>query len=203
MNDRPLSYRKHGKAEGEFQPITPNMLLLTSRSLSAVPILDEFDEQPEKFAKRLKYRESCLESWWSAWITSSFDNLIIRSKWKTTQRNLRVGDVVMIKAQGRLIPGEYHRGIVKEVFESKDGLVRNVIVQRYRHDKRRQVDVYKGEGQVLTKFAVQSLILLLPVEEQAGDGASNHDPENPVSHSDLVDSVEEQNCQDLIEITEE
>ena len=62
--------------------------------------------------------------------------------------------------------GEYRRGRVAEVFESDDGLVRNVLVQRYRHDRRRQVDIYSGEGQVLTKMAIQSLVLLLPVEEQ-------------------------------------
>ena len=36
----------------------------------------------------------------------------------------------------------------------------------YRHDRRRQVDTYGGEGQVKIKMAVQRVIILLPVEEQ-------------------------------------
>ena len=166
VNDRPLSYRKHGGAEGEFQPITPNMLLLTSRYHSPLPLLDEFEDVPEKFARRLKYRRACLEDWWYAWYVSSFDNLVVRQKWKHQHRNARVGDLVLMRPLGKLTCGEYKRGRIVDAIEDEDGLVRNVVVQTYRHDRRRQVDTYGGEGQVKIKMAVQRVIILLPVEEQ-------------------------------------
>lgn len=99
-------------------------------------------------------------------MTSSFDNLMIRTKWNVQVRNVRVGDVVLIRSTGRLTPGEYKRGLVLEVMEDKDGLVRNAIVQLYRHDARRKVDCYNGEGQAKVKMAIQRLVVLLPVEEQ-------------------------------------
>ena len=127
---------------------------------------DEFDEPDEKYVCRLKYRQQCLADWWQAFIKEAFESLFIRSKWKTQQRNVKVGNLVLMRNQGKVVTGEYRRGKVVEVLPSKDGLVRNIIVQRYIHDKRRQVDIYKGKGQSLVKMAVQSLVILLPVEEQ-------------------------------------
>ena len=59
----------------------------------------------------------------------AFENLFIRSKWKVQQRNVKVGDLVLMRSQGKIVTGEYRRGKVVVVLSSKDGLVRNVIVQ--------------------------------------------------------------------------
>merc|ERR1719342_1695597 len=59
VNDRPIGYRHHGGAEGELQPITPNMLLLTSRTNSPLPVLEKFDHD-DKGPRVLKMREACL-----------------------------------------------------------------------------------------------------------------------------------------------
>ena len=169
VNDRPISYRRHGGAEGEFQPITPNMLLLTSRTSSPLPVWEEFEDVPEKFARRLRYRRACLEDWWHAFYCSAFDNLIVRPKWKHQHRNARVGDLVLLRPLGKVAVGEYKRGMIVEVIEDADGLVRNVMVKLYKHDRRRQVDSYHGEGHVVVRMAIQRVIILLAVEEQLVD----------------------------------
>ena len=166
VNDRPIGYRHHGGAEGELQPLTPNMLLLTSRTRSAKPIWEEFDQAPEKYTRLLRMRESCLKDWWQAWFRVAFDSLVVRSKWKHEVRNVQVGDIVLMKDQAKLVPGDYRRGVVTQVFPDSDGKVRTVLVQYYKHDVRRPTAQYKGEGQVQVRLAVQRLIILLPVEER-------------------------------------
>ena len=173
VNDRPLAYRRHGGAEGEFQPITANMLLHTSRTRSPIHSLEDFDDAPERFVRRLKFRQRCLREWWEEWYKHSFDSMIVRTKWRTSSRNLRVGDLVLIKDHGKFTPGEYRRGKVVEVIVEDDGHVRTVFVQYYKHDARRQVDRYVGEGMAKVRYAVQRLVVLLTVEEMEEDASCN------------------------------
>ena len=181
VNDRPIGYRHHGGAEGELQPITPNMLLLTSRTNSPLPVLDAYDEWSTKDARTLRMRETCLQQWWEAWYRVAFDSMVVRSKWKTSVRNVRIGDIVLMRSQAKLGPGDYKRGKVDEVFVDDDGLVRTALVQCYKPDSRRDVAQYKGEGQVKTRVAVQRLVVLLPVEEQEGHHVDAHDNLDPIS----------------------
>ena len=177
INDRPVGYRHHSGAEGELQPITPNMLLVTSRTDSAIPILDEHQDKPDKFARMLKFRERCLSEWWQQWYSVAFDSFVIRPKWKTSARNVAVGDLVLIRGQGKLVKGDYRRGRVVSVLPSKDGKVRTVRVRLYKPDSRRDVHVYSGEGHVEVTLVVQRLVVLLPIEEQ--EESSGHFRSNP------------------------
>ena len=165
VNDRPIGYRHHGGAEGELQPLTPNMLLATSRTSSPLPDLEKFDDD-DKGPRVLKMREACLGDWWNAFYRVAFDSMIVRSKWQQNVRNVQQGDVVLMRSHGKLNPGDYKRGIVKEVLVDDDGRVRTAMVQCYRPDSRRSPTVYKGEGQVTVRLAVQRLVVLLPVEER-------------------------------------
>ena len=110
-----------------------------------------------------------MEDWWHAFYCSAFDNLIVRPKWKHQHRNARVGDLVLLRPLGKVAVGEYKRGMIVEVIEDADGLVRNVMVKLYKHDRRRQVDSYHGEGHVVVRMAIQRVIILLAVEEQLVD----------------------------------
>ena len=172
VNDRPISYRKHNGAEGGFQPITPNMLLLTSRAKSPPPSLEEFNDIDDKCVRKLRFRESCLRDWWNDWYSTVFDQLFIRPKWKHHVRNVMPGDIVVMRNTGKLAPGDYRRGRVTRADPDKDGKVRTVHVQMYRPDARRKVDHYQGEGHVQVRLAVQRLVVLVPVEEQGCDDPS-------------------------------
>lgn len=62
------------------------------------------------------------------WKNEYLQSLQVRRKWKDTQDNIQVGDVVLIKDR------DAHRnhwptGLVERVFPSKDGLVRKLEVR--------------------------------------------------------------------------
>ena len=166
VNDRPIGYRQFGGAEGELQPITPNMLLLTARCPNPILDLDKLEDYPDKFSRKLKFRERCLQEWWHEWYKAAFDSMILRSKWKQTQRNVCQGDIVLIRDNGKFTAGDYRRGRVLETYPDKDGHVRTALVRLYKSDVRRHSQSYSGEGQVAVRMAVQRLVVLLPVEDQ-------------------------------------
>ena len=45
----------------------------------------------------------------------AFESLFIRSKWKTQQMNVKVGNLVLMRNQGKVVTVEYRRGKVVEV----------------------------------------------------------------------------------------
>ena len=83
------------------------------------------------------------------------------------QRNISVGDVVLIKYSSKTVPGTYRLGRVVAVEVSHDDLVRTCTV-RYTlfkkdpTDRNSMADAIRKEVRV----PVQRLVLILPVEEQ-------------------------------------
>ena len=111
---------------------------------------------------------------WSRWCTEVTPQSIIRQKWHESQRNLQVGDVVLVHDQSP-VKGKYQLAIVDEAKESKDGYVRSCVVKYRVPDPK---DVVKTSGKEKKRYpagkeakitrSVQRLTLLLPVEEQSG-----------------------------------
>ena len=53
-----------------------------------------------------------------------------QQKWfKTTERNLAVGDIVLFKSKEKEIETRYKYGCVKELVASKDGIARTAVVE--------------------------------------------------------------------------
>ncbi|CAG7676246.1 unnamed protein product [Allacma fusca] len=90
-----------------------------------------------------------VDSFWSSWRHDYLNQLRIRSKWKTEERSLKVGDVVLIVSKDESV-FEWPMGIVEQVYPDDHGLVRNVLV--------------KSKGGGLKKSSVQNLVLLLENE---------------------------------------
>merc|ERR1712105_7251 len=62
VNDRPIGVR--GLTEDDFQPLTPNMLLLGRSGGSSLPITET---QEENYQGASKYHEELLDVWWKQW----------------------------------------------------------------------------------------------------------------------------------------
>lgn len=76
----------------------------------------------------------------------------MRQKWQTTDRNLKIGDFVLIQ-DSNLVRGQWRLGIVSNTFPGSNGKVRKVEVQ-YKNPKQGDpVTKYQGRGYV-TLFSV-------------------------------------------------
>ena len=136
-------------------PLTPNHLLL-GRATIDVPDM-EYDPS-SKFSARLAYIQQVFKSWWDRWIQDVLPTLVPCRRWRQIHKNLKTGDVVMMKYSGNM-NDDYRLARVLEVFPDSKGLVRTVKVGYRKGDKREGPDVYWKKHLVEEKIAVQRLRL--------------------------------------------
>ena len=156
VNSRPLSPVNLDDPLSE-PPITPNHLLHSKSSLVMDP--------PGKFVKedlygRKKWRrvQYMLEQFWSRWRKEYLSNLQVRKKWNRTRRNIKIGDIVLLKEteESRL---DWPMGIVTKAIPDDDGHVRKITVRL----GNKQLD-HAGKGQKrLSELnrPIQKVVLLL------------------------------------------
>ena len=96
-------------------------------------------------------------AFWEKWQRDFFPSLLIRQKWHTARRNVKVGDIVIIQDSG-MLRGKWKMGRVVEASPSlRDGFVRNVQVT-YRNPNH--------TANTTVTRAVQRLIVLVPVDDE-------------------------------------
>ena len=151
INSRPIGIAS-GSDPDDPSPITPNDLIL-GRSTNSVP-QGPFNTQVS-ITKRFLYVQSIVDDWWRRWFDSVLPNLVPSYKWKQKHRNVKVGDVCLIRYKG--IRSTYKLGRVVEAKPGPDGLVRSVRLQ------------YKLPGEKNFRSvdrAVQGVAVIVPIEEQ-------------------------------------
>ena len=158
-NERPLGLSQP-RDDGTYDLITPNNLLM-GRSQNILP--DDAglaDSLPMSSRYRLVRHVTTV--FWKQWSQQVSPGLVIRQKWHQQQRNLCVGDLVMI-CESSQIKAKYKMGVVDDVSTNRGGVVRSALV-RYCIVENNP----NGEVHVTTtcvKRSVQRLVLVMPVEE--------------------------------------
>jgi hypothetical protein len=160
INERPLGVQYINKSVGEFQPITPNMLILghsdktTSNSDETVNI---------NYKRSLNLIEQIESHWWRKWSSQIFPHLLTIKKWNTRQRNLKIGDICMLKSDSRFPPkkGDFKICRVSKVFYDNEKIVRTVYVQI----AKKNLNTVTGYELTETRTAIQRLIVICPVDE--------------------------------------
>jgi hypothetical protein len=153
INSRPIGSYPTTVDDGVY--LSPNDLLL-GRSNSQLPS-GPFDETTSKYTRH-RFISKLTESFWKKWNEIYFPSLVIHQKWHTKQRNMKVGDIVMIQDSG-MIKGKWKLGrIVKSEPSTRDGLVRTVDIQYKNPESNTFITISRP---------VQRLVVILPVEEDA------------------------------------
>jgi hypothetical protein len=148
VNSRPLSTENINDPT-HLEPLTPNHLL-TMKSSLALPPPGHFVKQDLYIRKRWRRVQYLTEQFWSRWRKEYLLNLTQRQKWHVQRRNLKVGDIVVIKDDG-VARNQWPMARVTDTIASHDGLVRKVKVQT-------------SSGTVLER-PIQQLVLLLESDE--------------------------------------
>ena len=103
--------------------------------------------------RRIYFVQRLVDSFWKKWVSDYFPVLLERRKWHHSKRNLKIGDVVIIKDKDTK-RSRWKLGLVEEASPGADGKVRSVSVK--------YINSAGSAAQV--KRPVQNLVLLLPVE---------------------------------------
>ena len=160
VNERPIGRHPTSPEDGTY--LSPNDLLL-GRSSSRIPS-GPFKEHLT-LRQRFEFVQSIINRFWKKWISDYFPSLIIRQKWHTATRNVRVGDIVLV-ADSNVVRGEWKLARVNEIFPGKDGQVRKVTLKYKNPRPREPIRQYKGHGFVTIDRPVHKLVVLVPIEEQ-------------------------------------
>lgn len=122
INDRPLTAVLDGT--GETRPLRPNDLL-QPKSGECIVISSSIKQVIEK---RWRVLNNLVEEFWKRWRTEYLVALHERHKWTDVQKELAVGDLVIIEAEST--PRTYWpMGIVAETRKDGDDLVRTVNIR--------------------------------------------------------------------------
>ena len=117
---------------------------------------------------QLKHEEikNVVDQWWITWQRDAFPLFCPRRKWTIQQRNLKIGDIVLLQYKQKVANNTQRLAKVTEVHPDKYGAVRTVTValrdlRRARTEKRTKAKA----PQTQITVGVQRLVVLLPIEE--------------------------------------
>ena len=124
INSRPLTHVSSEPTDPEA--LTPNHFLLGGASRHLAPGLVKDRDMCSR--RRWKHAQAVAEHVWKRWTREYVPTLIQRSKWRKEQRNLQVGDLVLM-AESNMSRGSWPLARIRRVFPSADGRVRSAELQ--------------------------------------------------------------------------
>lgn len=122
LNCRPLDYLED---DVQMPTLTPNAMLFVGSTF--VPELEAHHVQEVDLRKRARYLLKCKDAMWRRWSSEYLRGLRERHNQKHERKSFTVakGDVVIIKSDERN-RGKWPLGVVEELYEGRDGVVRAV-----------------------------------------------------------------------------
>lgn len=158
MNERPIGVKPCFNLElGNY--LCPNDLLLGRTSIECPK--GAYDVSGDH-KRRLKFIQKVEDTFWKKWQRDFFPTMLVRQKWHTQKRNVRVGDVVLVQ-DSNAIKGTWKLAQVIKADPGRDGVVRDVDL-RYKVVK--DGKGYVGATDKVMSRSVHRLIVLLSKEEQ-------------------------------------
>ena len=120
VNGRPIT--RLSNDPNDPLPLTPNHLLLLKSTPSLPP--GNFVKQ-DIYRRRWRQVQYLADLFWTRWVKEYLPLLQERHKWTDRGRNVKVGDIVLVKHENTP-RNRWPIGLVKAVYPGDDGLVRSV-----------------------------------------------------------------------------
>ena len=131
LNDRPLT---RTVSDGTLMTLTPNHFLLGKLGGA---VHTERLETPEKLWTEM---QKMVKIFWKSFVEDYISELKFARQWKHIKPNVEVGDLV-IEMDPNLPQGSWKLAVVRQVFPSKDGLVRTVKIENQKNLYTRPITV--------------------------------------------------------------
>jgi len=124
LNSRPLTPLSSDPSD--LQPLTPGYFFV-DEPLTSLPESDLSDINTNRL-DRWQMIQRTVQLFWKRWSSEYVANLQSRLKWKTTQRNLKINDLVLLR-DDNLPPLKWKTAQVIDTHAGRDGLVRVVTLR--------------------------------------------------------------------------
>ena len=126
MNNLPIGLGNLSKDLENLDLITPNRLML-ARNNDRSPIGPV--KVSSDLGKIIERNNDIFAVWFKAWLISCVPSLMFQPKWFRSDRDIRMGDIVLFLKSEKDFEEVYQYGIVKRVHKGRDNLVRKVDVE--------------------------------------------------------------------------
>ena len=131
VNSRPLSLRT--TPDGDFHAISPRDVLLGKAGRSRNSLETELEtalglEDDERIELMEDAQSRIVVEWRRKWLAQVFVDMVPRTKWKTSHRNLQVGDIGHVHYDEKLGPQSWRIARIESTKIGPDGLVRTIVV---------------------------------------------------------------------------
>ena len=139
-----------------------------------------FTDDPKAVRDRFLLVQAITNQFWKVWMSTYFPTLVIRQKWHVDRRNVRVGDVCLLK-DSNAYRGEWRLCEVASVSPDDRGKVRNVrVMVKPRQGGSLQ---YVPVKPIYLNRHVSNLVLLIPAEDRE-PGADCENKNDATAQSD-------------------
>ena len=126
LNWRPIKYMYQSANPNDDVPLTPNHFLHGQIGGQFAP--ESVDTTTFSPMRRWRRVQELVRHFWQRWLREWLPGLNARKKWNRTQKDIAVGDVVLIISPDTQ-RGQWPLGRVLEVYMGRDGHVRTAKVQ--------------------------------------------------------------------------
>ena len=127
LNARPLTYVS---GDHRDEVLTPNHFLLLRANSEIPPGVYEVKSHKDNYQKI----QNVVNKIWSFWLKDYLPTMISRAKWRKTERNHAVGDLVLV-LEDNLPRNKWKMGRISRVYPDKKEIVRSADVEVYVGDK--------------------------------------------------------------------
>ena len=158
LNERPIGM-KNGASNVGGSYLCPNDLILGRAS---VRVPEGLFDNNANIKTRQNFINTIVNTFWKKWMRYYFPTLVIQQKWHCDGRNLKIGDIVLVK-DSNAIKGSWKLAEVCEVLPSSDGKIRDVQIK---YKIQGEEGDYEGQQDMKVYRSVHKLVLILPLEEQ-------------------------------------
>ena len=159
VNERPLGTLSSD--DSEVSILTPNSLLL-GRAFSMNP---GYSVEASSFSDQRHVIAEVTRDFWKRWCQFYAPTLFSNRCKEKNSPNLKVGDVVVVMDSSPWKQG-YYIAVVKQVYPSKDGIVRRVSLGYKNFRVGEKVHEYRGSPEVVITRGVKNLALLVGVDDK-------------------------------------
>ena len=127
INSRPLTVDCFSDPNSPL-PLSPANLL-TMKSKIILPPPGNFQKEDMYCRRRWRRVQHLSNEFWSRWRKEYLQQLQTRAKWQSNERNVAIGDVVLLK-DDNVARNDWKMGVVTKTKTSDDGHVRSVMVRQ-------------------------------------------------------------------------
>ena len=153
INNLPIATRYTSRNVESLDLLTPNRLLLSRNNdrCPAGPV-----NVTERMGKIIDQNKNLYEAWFKAWLTHYVPLLMFQPKWFKSDRDLKIGDVVLFLKSDTDFDKQYQFGIISDLKVSRDGKIREVEVE------------YQNSSEQIkrrTSRGTREIVLIHPIDE--------------------------------------